>query len=232
MRKIIALSLLSMISTAGYACNGFYIGGELGLAFAEAKVHSHVHTMSDHTFRHHLGAFGFVGGGFAGYNFDFCQWDLGIEAFITANTIDTHRRHESEDFSHRHNVNYDFNYGIRVLPGFYLMNCVEAHLIAGWTRANFSSHHHFDFSDSHHHHHRSFDIDGYQVGGGLRLDFCNNISLRFDGVFNGFSSSHHRHDFHVDDVVTASLLPPPVEHHHHSIQIYDFDATLSLIYNF
>ena len=224
-KQIILMSLLTMISASGFA-SGFYIGGELGLDAVEVKHHNSGPGFSD---RHRLGAFGFMGGGFAGYNFDFgChKFDFAVEGFITGASTETRRDYESgTTFTDRHRVHYNYSYGARLLPGFYIMgDCVEVHGIVGYTRANLSYDHRSLFTTTDHRFCRTFELNGWQVGGGLRLDFCNNISLRFDGVFNGYESHHNRHDvLFTGDTETT--------HFYHSHQLIDFNGTFALIYNF
>ena len=208
MKKILFLSLLSMLSTSAYASH-LYVGGQLGLSFLETK-----HTSVANSIKHDLGGFGFVGGGFVGYDFEFCKmYDLGVEVFIAGNTAENKVDYIDTDSKVR--VHSTYNYGVRVLPGFQLMENVEVHLIAGYTRGNFHIKENTGISRIS----KTHEANGYQVGGGLTLDMGCHFAWRFDGVFNGyFYNRHHGADTGFDN--------------RHSTRYYDFDATAGLVYKF
>lgn len=208
------LMFLSLVCTSGYASNA-YIGGQVGLDMLVVR-HSTDYPIAE---RHHLGNFGVSGGGFLGYNFTFCQdYDLGVEGFFFGNSTEIDKR-RFDLYPNNFHVHSSYNWGFRVLPGMVLCNGVEMHAIVGYTRGYFHLRDHgpFDFR-------RQVEANGYQVGGGIRMDMANNLSFRFDGVFNGYENSRHRHHFvTVDDV--------DIDHHHH-IRANDFTASVALIYNF
>lgn len=211
MRKVILLGALSILTSVADASN-FYVGGGLGLGSIVAKQ-----TTNRSPEQHNLGGFGIVGGGFAGYNFNFCKsYDFGVEGFIYGNSANLKTLHHQNHT--RLKLFSNFNYGVRVLPGFYLNSCLESHFIVGYTRAQFT------LRDNIYHSlgiTRTYNVNGYQIGGGLTWDMSRNVALRFDGVFNGYESLNPRRRYlKSSDPVRINFI------------VNDFDATFSLVYKF
>ena len=78
------LLTLTLLAFAPMNADNFYVGGQGGITASKvAEKTDYPHE------QHNLGGFGFVGGGFAGYNFDSYDspLDVGVEAFVVGNTF-------------------------------------------------------------------------------------------------------------------------------------------------
>jgi len=204
------LAIFSMIATSANA-SYFYLGGQGGITFSKTAEK----TISP-TEQHNLGGYGFVGGGFVGYNFDFgCErFDFGVEGFIVGNTTKNHIFHRQNDAKVTIRSNYDW--GFRALPGYQLYQCVEAHLIAGYVRGNFRIKDTGTYGTIS----KTFNSDGYQVGCGLTVDISNCMAFRFDTVFNGYCLQNNR------GLTTTDLVNT------YSVRANSLDSTLSLLFHF
>jgi hypothetical protein len=105
------LGIIVLLLSASVYADNFYVGGSVGLSALESDKKT---AIPDE--RHDLGGFGFIGGGFVGYNFCLpCCFDAGLEVFINGNTTKAKLFHY-EDSTKLH-VSSKYNWGVRALPG-------------------------------------------------------------------------------------------------------------------
>lgn len=198
-KKFLSILLL----TCGCVHADFYVGGTVGVE----SLTSHFSPEADETGS--IGSINFKGGGFVGYNFDlFCDFDLGAEAFITADTPNA--KYTSDPAS---GLRARYDWGFRLLPGWYLCDDCEIHLILGYTCGNFKIYDDdSDFS-------RTYNSNGYQLGLGTRwrLPWSCNWSLRLDVIYSGYGNKSFSLDSDTSDRIS---------------HLKSLDGILSLIYAF
>jgi opacity protein-like surface antigen len=169
--------------------NSFYVGGSVGVSALNAKKDHQILGAADVVLKsekHDLGRFGFIGGGFIGYNFDFCQcYDLGAEFFgngFTTHAKATHDVSSTVSIPSELKISQRYNWGFRVLPGVRFCNPVEAHAIVGYTRGGFKLHDNGVYGITS----KNFSANGYQVGAGTSFALNSCFSIRLDVIYSGY----------------------------------------------
>lgn len=233
MLKYFLILVLAATSTVQAGC--FYAGGSLGVSALRAEKHHTILNSADIVLKsenHDLGVFGFVGGGFIGYNlYDdcFCQnWDCGLEVFgngYTSEAKATHNTASTVTVASKLKVSQEYNCGARILPGYRLYDQVGIHFIAGYTFGGFKLRDNGVYGEAS----KRFTSNGYQVGAGTTFGLCNGFSLRLDVVYNGYPS-HHRVVGNAPSAVQGG--PTGGATTRYRIKTSSVDSTLSLAYGF
>lgn len=131
MKKSYLSLILSMLSTVGFAGNGFYVGAGLGPDLAQFNLSSRVSQVQNGILNFNvkntdeLSGTGIFGTLFAGYGFNFnCNWYLAGE--LNANLSSLQHTNSNKEFVHLNFSNTKFkmqhSYGISALPGYMVLD--------------------------------------------------------------------------------------------------------------
>lgn len=228
--------------------SGFYLGGSVGVNMLDNTIRSSTAASVD------MGIFGvvssagnasdsasatgFVGGGFAGYRFDFGnQFNLAVEAFMTGSTakagasVNTAFSLDSDLFatsSSNSGVELQYSFGARALPGYQITDTTTAYLILGYANGHFKDTMNGavqDFSVTpsiveSYSGSRSFNRSGFQVGLGSVVSLTDNLSVRGDVQYTIYSS---RTVSGVDSSGASASVKS---------EINTLEGLVSLVYNF
>lgn len=177
-----ALSTCAFASSAPSEChhnnpvNGFYVGAGIGTT-------SFVDQLKTPNERHQLGNMGFAGQLLLGYEFTFANhFGFGLEAFGTGTTAQASVNHYTNSSVLRSNYNY--NYGVRVLPGYQFGGDTIAFLTVGYVRGNFKLTDNGVYGTVS----NNYNTNGYQLGLGMARSLSEHFGIRVDFIYNGYSS--------------------------------------------
>ncbi len=234
MKKCFLFFALIMANLAH--ADSMYVGGSIGISALESKKDHQILNGAGVALKseqHDLGHFGFVGGGFVGYNFDLsCYvdegYDAGVEFFANGFTTQAQAAHNissSVTVPSVLKVSQNYNYGVRILPGYWFSDCMEGHLIVGYTRGGFKLTDNGVYGVTS----NSFALNGYQVGLGTTFQLSECLAFRLDSVYSGYSNN--RNITGIAPTV-AQGGPAGAATTNYRLKTSTVDTTISLVYSF
>ncbi len=172
-KKTLLVVILVAASSVAMA-DGFYAGVGVG----GQNLYTHMNDGAGRTYD--ASKIGFTGGVFGGYALNFTnQFNLGTEAFGDFTTA----KASVQSISYTASLKEQYNYGVRLLPGYQVAPDTDIHLLLGYIRGNFK------FSDSNVAvGNNTFNLNGFQVGGGMGTNLMKDVAVRGDVVFNGYQN--------------------------------------------
>ena len=178
--------------------NGVYVGADIGLVALFQGVSVSLNETAPGPFigssTTPLGHFGIIGGGIIGYDYSLPQKiKLGIEGYVNGINVTIPQSLQSTVPSDSGSTTTQQNYawGVRALPGYELSPGVVAHLILGYSNAQFfinSPPPATGLSVLQPIVNESFTCNGFQSGIGLTSIVYRNFSLRIDGLFTTYGA--------------------------------------------
>lgn len=204
-------------------CNGFYIGGDVGVAdFIDKQA---TLTDSGTVDTRKLSAIGFVGGGMLGYDFRMAErFKLGVEGFINAASGMNVTAFQLYEPVSAFTAHLNYYTGARILPAYELSPGILGHLVLGYSYGNFNLKDDGDFGFIH----KGVHSNGFQGGLGIELPgFCKNLSLRGDILYTHYGSLTTIGQFAASAAPPFSSAPLPYFN-----SFATFEGNLSLIYKF
>lgn len=218
--------------------NGVYIGADLGLmtlfdnVIAPLDVTLPANQLSSTTTP--IGHFGITGGGILGYDYSLLQKiKLGIEGYIngTSVTIKQTATVTVPNFDYGSTVTQqNYAWGFRALPGYEIYPGVVAHLILGYSNAQFTINAPPPVSGlviTQPIVNETFTCNGFQSGLGLTSIAYHNFSLRFDGLFTTYGA-HSSPSFVYSNPAAGTLAYTGT----YKNILNTFEADLTLSYKF
>lgn len=189
MRKL--FSLIALL-----ACSTFVFGGEQAPSPYPSKLEAFPYiganvgaagflnreSTSSPDEAHHLGALGFTGGGYFGYEFRTSRFDFSVEIFGNGELAEAKILHYENGSTLKER--YIANYGIRVLPGCRITPSSTLYLLAGYVRGEFKILDNGAYGTID----KRYGSNGYQVGLGTKIDITRLFSIRLDTNYSGFAS--------------------------------------------
>jgi opacity protein-like surface antigen len=189
------LTLLSALFITGQASagtmgpapvnyNGFYVGGTVGLGDLNVKEFANANGATKPE-THHLGGFGFVGGGLVGYDYSITdRIKFGVEGFFNGNTMNAKAIHNFNRSIYR--VKQRYNTGVRILPGYEFVPGANGHIILGYSNARYklTDDGAYGFVCD------RFNRSGFQAGLGMTANFISNLSVRLDALYTTYGRRH------------------------------------------
>lgn len=199
--------------------NGFYVGGTIGVSDLQDTAN---HEVQPET--HHLGGFGILGGGILGYQWNFAsQFTISLEGFANASGLNTSIQHYDQSTGMQDNsekMHSRYNAGIRVMPGIQFSPQQEAHLIIGYSNANFkhTDNGTYGFIDT------DCNKNGIQAGAGWKTGFFNPaVLIRLDVLYTNYQGQRS---------IGLGLPDSGSIFQFYNNQFNTLEADLSLIYQF
>ncbi len=193
--------------------NATYIGASVGVASLASNETTH----EPQIINHKLSNTGFSGGGLLGYEYSITNdVKLGIEGFVNANTQQLTALHLYDDITSYH-LKARYNVGLRILPAYAFISDAIAHVILGYSNAQFTIQDNGDFGFINEH----FNKNGFQSGVGIISKISPSVSIRLDGLYTKYRPDSRKG-------IRASF--PIVQYYQNNMSTLELN--LMLIYNF
>ncbi|MDP3704345.1 MAG: outer membrane beta-barrel protein [Legionellaceae bacterium] len=189
---LVGIGLLSSTAFAGTMgpvviaepYNGFYIGGDIGVANLADKE-STLYAPGQYD-RHQFSSTGFVGGGMIGYDYGVIdRLKLGVEGFMNGTALNS-AAEQKYGTQPSFNANMRYNAGVRLLPGYEFSPSTVGHVLLGYSygKFNLKDTGNYGLIDT------GLSRNGFQAGLGLKVP-CHfkNLSLRGDVIYTTYGSS-------------------------------------------
>lgn len=199
----------SMGGTTTSPMNGFYLGGDIGLA---NLLNKESHAVLPET--HQLGTLGIAGGGLLGYEQLFTSTlRLGLEIFADATGLNMAIDHTNA--SYKMNQRYDL--GVRVLPAYAFTPDTAGHLLLGYVNGKFNILDNGVYGNVN----NGFHQNGFQGGLGVSNLLASNLFVRLDALYDVYAAN---------TTLGTGLAANPTQSYTNSFS--GFMGELSLVYKF
>lgn len=179
--------------------DGVYLGADIGLLTLFQKSSVSINATSPGNFlgsyKQQEGYFGVTGGGIIGYDYSLQQKiKLGIEGYINGTNVTIYQSQltvvPQYDYANT-TTRQNYAWGFRALPGYELSPGVVAHLILGYSNAQFNIKSPPPATGLGLYQpiiNQTFSRNGFQSGIGLTSIVYHNFSLRIDGLFTTYGT--------------------------------------------